>query len=93
MDTSMFGPKLNSDRSKNYRGIERMTSPTTNLAADLSENFHIEQTLVSVGASDCRLVTNYIYSPVLPTPRRSLFANLKSRCEYSRTPSVCVHNN
>jgi hypothetical protein len=44
MDTSMFGPKLNSDRSKNYRGIERMTSPTTNLAADLSENFHIEQT-------------------------------------------------
>jgi hypothetical protein len=44
MDTSMFGPKLNSDRSKNYLGIERMTSPTTHLAADLSENFHIEQT-------------------------------------------------
>lgn len=51
----------------------RGSSPTASLAADLSQNFHIDQRcnslllLFSYTADNC--------SPQLPTPRRSLFSS------------------
>jgi len=42
----MFGPKLNVNASKeNYFDLDTkmMSSPTSNLAADLSQNFHIDK--------------------------------------------------
>jgi hypothetical protein len=46
MSSSMFGPKLNVNASKeNYFDLDTkmMSSPTSNLAADLSQNFHIDK--------------------------------------------------
>ncbi len=52
----------------------RGSSPTASLAADLSQNFHIDQ------RSDPLAVNVFLYiltiaSPQLPTPRRSLFSS------------------
>jgi M-phase inducer tyrosine phosphatase len=52
----------------------RGSSPTASLAADLSQNFHIDMRYVwncPMSAS----VTNDFNSPQLPTPRRSLFTS------------------
>ena len=50
----------------------RGSSPTASLAADLSQNFHIDQRYdTKQGVLGILLIK---YSPQLPTPRRSLFA-------------------
>jgi len=55
-------------------GRIRGSSPTASLAADLSQNFHIEQRY-------CAFLASFLYSanefcsPQLPTPRRSLFTS------------------
>ncbi|KAA8899647.1 Rhodanese-like domain-containing protein [Sphaerosporella brunnea] len=72
-DTPIFGPALNCRRSSksNHRDSDsRMqSSPTTDLAVDLSQNFHIDKT------------------PVVPTPRRSLFSSLNAR-SLATTPPI-----
>jgi hypothetical protein len=56
----------------------RGSSPTASLAADLSQNFHIDQRYVEgipwvVSWSKGQSPANSIFSPQLATPRRSLF--------------------
>lgn len=60
----------------------RGSSPTASLAADLSQNFHIDQRYVLLGRASLNAGfqlqeeqsrTNSIFSPQLATPRRSLF--------------------
>lgn len=57
----------------------RGSSPAASLAADLSQNFHIDQRCVSYtqrGCSALEIPTDSIVgSPQLPTPRRSLFTS------------------
>lgn len=63
MGSAMFGPKLNANvtgsaaaRSTNGKAADcfdvdskmMMSSPTSTLAADLSKNFHIDKTCVSL---------------------------------------------
>ncbi len=50
----------------------RGSSPTASLAADLSQNFHIDQRYSTPFYSLIVMLTNS--SPQLPTPRRSLFS-------------------
>ena len=50
----------------------RGSSPTASLAADLSQNFHIDQRYNTPFYSLMAMLTNS--SPQLPTPRRSLFS-------------------
>ena len=54
----------------------RGSSPTSSLAADLSQNFHIDQ---RYDFSTCLFVDLQLIfknrSPQLPTPRRSLFSS------------------
>lgn len=54
----------------------RGSSPTASLAADLSQNFHIDRRYASV-KPPCTLfrVLMNCYSPQLPTPRRALFSS------------------
>lgn len=62
----------------------RGSSPTSSLAADLSSNFHIDQRYAHSSATSLELYMitcacnnpyscHAIYSPQIPTPRRSLF--------------------
>ena len=51
----------------------RGSSPTASLAADLSQNFHIDQRYACSVSDLGRMLT--ILSPQLPTPRRALFSN------------------
>jgi M-phase inducer tyrosine phosphatase len=62
----------------------RGSSPTASLAADLSQNFHIDQRLVLHShlrfRSKGQRRANSLSSPQLATPRRSLFtANMLSQ--------------
>lgn len=43
---NLFGPKLNFRKfeASEYSDDARMSSPTTSLVADLSQNFHIDKT-------------------------------------------------
>jgi M-phase inducer tyrosine phosphatase len=50
----------------------RGSSPTVSLAADLSQNFHIDQRYVQAHSATIMPLT--INSPQLPTPRRALFS-------------------
>lgn len=52
----------------------RGSSPTASLAADLSQNFHIDQRYSAFRAAQLEF-THKICSPQLPTPRRSLFTS------------------
>ena len=52
----------------------RGSSPTASLAADLSQNFHIDQRYYSLCIITVKCTTND-FSPQLPTPRRSLFSS------------------
>lgn len=64
----------------------RGSSPTASLAADLSQNFHIDhryaEDSIVVSSSKEESSANSIFSPQLATPRRSLF-----------TASVLGHTN
>jgi M-phase inducer tyrosine phosphatase len=51
----------------------RGSSPTASLAADLSQNFHIDQRYFQVSSTPSHLA-HRSNSPQLPTPRRALFA-------------------
>jgi M-phase inducer tyrosine phosphatase len=51
----------------------RGSSPTASLAADLSQNFHIDQRYLEVAPTPSH-VAHCSNSPQLPTPRRALFA-------------------
>jgi len=57
----------------------RGSSPTTSLAVDLSQNFHIDQRyacLLVVTTLRSYLLSTYpSYSPQMPTPRRALFTS------------------
>lgn len=53
----------------------RGSSPTASLAADLSQNFHIDMRYVHVNLYLIQYFTNTSNSPQLPTPRRSLFTS------------------
>lgn len=52
----------------------RGSSPTASLAADLSQNFHIDQRYYSLPSTAVGYTTDG-FSPQLPTPRRSLFSS------------------
>lgn len=52
----------------------RGSSPTASLAADLSQNFHIDQRYYSLPSIAVEYTTDG-FSPQLPTPRRSLFSS------------------
>jgi hypothetical protein len=53
----------------------RGSSPTSSLAADLSQNFCIEQRYDDIAPIFLDQTTNKTCSPQLPTPRRSLFTS------------------
>lgn len=55
----------------------RGSSPTASLAADLSQNFHIDMRYIQFKPlpSVYLILTSITYSPQLPTPRRSLFTS------------------
>lgn len=52
----------------------RGSSPTASLAADLSQNFHIDQRYAQGSLEQLMCSILIRYSPQLPTPRRSLFS-------------------
>lgn len=52
----------------------RGSSPTASLAADLSQNFHIDQRYYRLCIITIKCTTDD-FSPQLPTPRRSLFSS------------------
>ena len=68
-DMSMLKPKTDYFTFNPVRG----SSPTTSLAADLSQNFHIEQRLVLRDGSRSDTNAKELSSPAFPTPRRTLF--------------------
>ena len=70
-DMSMLKPKPDYFSYHPIKG----SSPTTSLAADLSQNFHIEQRFDKPFIVFSWTCTNQEPSPALPTPRRTLFNN------------------
>ena len=78
----------------------RGSSPTASLAADLSQNFHIDQRCVLPRASEALVIwsciANFVVpcSPQLATPRRSLFsANLFGPENGRGMVLLCVYTN
>lgn len=74
----------------------RGSSPTASLAADLSQNFHIDQRLVLRSHLRFRLKgqrhADSIFSPQLATPRRSLFTtNMLSQANRRGNEHSCYH--
>lgn len=71
-DLSMRKPATEYFSLKPVRG----SSPTASLAADLSQNFHIDQRYAPYFARErSRSDRKLLHSPALPTPRRSLFTS------------------
>jgi M-phase inducer tyrosine phosphatase len=56
-------------------GPVRGSSPTASLAADLSQNFHIDMRCVRMCVLALMTANLILESPQLPTPRRSLFTS------------------
>lgn len=90
-EPALFGSKDFAVPSESYFNLKpvRGSSPTTTLAADLSQNFHIDQRYAWILPSNFTSNSLIYTSPPLVTPRRSLFAQgLFNIRECATTPPI-----